>query len=122
MSLPVINKIGGVFIHVKDLARAAKFYSDVMGLPEPALDPNSPIYCPEMEGPGLVLDDNRNNIGTERDVHPLCILKSADAGKTLAHMQEKGVEICFVQHHEEKVFLFTFRDTEGNVLMIMQEH
>jgi hypothetical protein len=69
-----------------------------MGLPLPELEPNSPIYCPQMEGPGLVLDDNRNNIGTERDVRPICTLKSSDAGKTLAHMKEKDVEICFVQH------------------------
>lgn len=118
---PALNRIGSVFLHVQDLSRASRFYSEILGLPEPELDPNSPIFCPPMEMPGLILDDNRNNIGTERDVRPICILKSADAEATLAFMQEKGVEICFVERHEGKVFLFTFRDTESNVLMVMQE-
>lgn len=117
-----MNKIGAVFVHVKDLKRSSKFYAEILGLPYEEPDPNSPIYCPQMEGTGLILDDNRNNAGTERDVRPLCILKTQDAEGALASMQAKGIEICFVERHEEKVFLFTFKDPDGNVLMVMQEH
>jgi predicted enzyme related to lactoylglutathione lyase len=123
MTAPRANKIGAVFLHVTDLRRSSQFYSEILGIPLQELHPDSPIYCPKMEGTAdLILDDNRNNIGTERDVRPICIIKSPDAGATLRFMQQKGVPILFTEWHEDKVFLFTFKDPDGNVLMIMQEH
>lgn len=122
MTSPRMNRIGAVFVHVSDLARSSRFYSEVLGIPLQENHPDSPIYCPTMEGTaGLVLDDNRNNVGTERDVRPVCIFKTPDVEASLRHLREMGVPILFEERHEGRVFLFAFRDPDGNALIAMQE-
>lgn len=123
MEYPSINKVGAVFVHVTDLARSAAWYSKLLGQPLGPIEPESPIYCPTMATePGLILDDNRYNIGTERDVRPAFAFETPDCAATLAQFKKRGVKILYEVIHEGRPFLFTFADPFGNNLMVMEEH
>lgn len=120
---PPINLISAVFVHVADLKRSAPWYSDLLSLPLEPIEPESPIYCPTMVGlPGMVLDDNRNTIGTEHHVRQPFAFESPDCAATLRAFRSRGVPIIFEVDHLGKTFLFTFRDPFGNAVMVMEDH
>lgn len=61
---PILPKIGGVFVDVKHIPEAARWYSDLLGVPYDASAAGGAIYSvPMADGAALLLDRNRMDGG-----------------------------------------------------------
>ncbi len=68
---------------------------------------------------GLILDANRPV--TEHSVQPLCFFWTDDIAASLAHLRELGAEITSDVTHIGSVAFLSFRDPDGNPLMVCQQ-
>jgi catechol 2,3-dioxygenase-like lactoylglutathione lyase family enzyme len=119
---PIKNRIGGVFIPVRDLERARAWYSKILGLKGGELYFDH-IYAAPMEGTaGLVLDTMpkwRNEDGniTTYQVPAIQFLTN-DIHASFQFMKENNVDL--VTGIEDGNY-FVFKDPDGNLLMICKE-
>jgi uncharacterized protein len=118
--MAVINRLGSVFIHVNDLKKSTEWYSKILEKPQPEQEPQGPVHWFEMgEGRGVLLDDNRNN----RDhVRPAFMLHTEDVDKAYQLVTQNGGEIIREIERDEMVSFFNFKDPDGNMVMVCQEH
>jgi catechol 2,3-dioxygenase-like lactoylglutathione lyase family enzyme len=119
---PIKNKIGGVFIPVRDLEKAREWYSNILGLEGGEIFFNH-IYTAPMEGTaGLVLDTMpkwRGEQGTFSTYQvPSIQFLTNDIEASYRFMKDNNVEL--VTEIEDN-FYFVFKDPDGNVLMICKE-
>ncbi|MFF2093154.1 GyrI-like domain-containing protein [Paenibacillus sp. NPDC058174] len=117
---PVENRVASVFVHVTDLRRSAEWYSTLLGLPlrEERLD--GPVYWFELEGTQILLDsnvNNRRNPDWHEEMKPRLMLATNDIDGAYRYAQELGEPFTEPQHFDPVAF-FTFRDPEGNSLMV----
>ncbi|GGG64437.1 VOC family protein [Paenibacillus radicis (ex Gao et al. 2016)] len=118
--VPVENRVASVFVHVTDLRQSAEWYSQLLGLPlrEERLD--GPVYWFELEGTQLLLDSNvsnRSNPEWREEMKPRLMLATNDIDQAYRYVQQLGEPFTEPEHHEPVAF-FTFRDPEGNSLMV----
>ncbi|WP_214482978.1 VOC family protein [Bacillus sp. SM2101] len=115
-----IDRLGSVFIHVKDLKKSTEWYSKILEQPAPDEDPQGPCHWFDMgEGRGVLLDDNRNN---RDDVRPSFMLHTEDVHKAYKLVIDNGGEIIREIERDEMVAFFNFKDPDGNVVMVCEEH
>ena len=118
---PVLNKLGAVFIHVTDMKRAIAWYSDLLGLPVRSSSHEGTIYDLEMDGgTGVILDSNHKG---ERSVNQKTqfFFETCDLQASYEWVTGKGIEIVTGIEVHENISFFTFRDPDGNVLMICED-
>lgn len=116
---PVKANIGGVFVNVKDMEKAASWYSDLLGVPLNEEAVKQSVYSvPVTRGASLLLDDNRysNHEAFEilfmfdtDDIHAAYDF-AADRGMTFHGELERHGEISF----------FVLKDPDGNLIMVCQ--
>ncbi|WP_349409767.1 VOC family protein [Pseudalkalibacillus sp. SCS-8] len=115
-----INRVGTPFVHVKDLQKSAAWYAELLGKESPKVDPDHPVHYYELEGGGgFLLDDDRNNApGTEASI----MLHTEDIDAAYSFVKEKGgIIVREIERHPDVSF-FNFKDPDGNVLMICEQH
>ncbi|MGE6256848.1 VOC family protein [Heyndrickxia sporothermodurans] len=122
MKTPIKNRIGGVFVPVRNLVKAKEWYSKILGLEGGEIFFGH-LYTAPMEGTaGLVLDTMpkwRNENGTISTYQvPSIQFVTKDIHASYQFMKENDVELVTdIQDN----FYFVFKDPDGNLLMICKE-
>lgn len=119
MGSPITNRIGMVFVPVRDVSSAAGWYGRILGLPIPVPTHGGTSTDVPMQGDaGLILD------GTKREVQnssqPRCFFWTDDAREAREFVVRHGVEIVRDLEDIGSVITLTFRDPDGNLLMVCQ--
>jgi predicted enzyme related to lactoylglutathione lyase len=118
MNSPLQRRVGKVFIPVSDIAQAARWYSALFGLPLGAMTHGGKIYDLPMERePGVILDAHRP---VQSSSQPLCFFWTEDIAAAHRHLVALGVEIVGAVEDIGSVQTLTFRDPDGNLLMVCQ--
>jgi catechol 2,3-dioxygenase-like lactoylglutathione lyase family enzyme len=118
-SSPIENRIGQVFIPVRDIARSARWYAAVLGLPELELS-HADTICdlPTVGETRLALDANRPDFDTSGP--PRFFFWTADMSATVAFLTDLGVTLDSAVEDIGSVMFVQFRDPDGNPLMVCQ--
>jgi predicted enzyme related to lactoylglutathione lyase len=126
MSHLVKNRIDGVFVPVRDVAKAGDWYRGLLGLPadESQHDYPSHLCVIAMEGDcGLVLDEMPMWGGDQPDGPPTYrtpafMFATDDIYAAHAQVRDYGAEVVTDVNEIGKDGWFTFRDLDGNLLMV----
>lgn len=112
--MAIQNEIGTVFIPVKDLNNAKKWYSDLLDVAETDDIIAGHLYILPMKGTGIVLD---SKIYSEETVFkkPAFHLNAKDIEEAYHYVKEKGMTVT---SEIENGHWFTIQDCDGNELMI----
>jgi catechol 2,3-dioxygenase-like lactoylglutathione lyase family enzyme len=111
----VINRIGTVFVPVRDIQCAKEWYCKILNLPAEGDILFGHLYILPMEsGTGLVFD-SKIFAAESRRHSPLFHFNTDDIYTAYAFMKDKGVELITGIENEH---WFNFRDPSGNVLMV----
>jgi len=121
---PVKNKVGSVFIPVRDIERARSWYCRVLGLNEADCTSMAGHLCTlPMQGTGIILDtmpmwggDQPN--GAPSIETPAFMLLTDDLQGSYDYMKKLGVELVTAIEHNH---WFVVKDPDGNKLMICRE-
>lgn len=111
---PILNKIGAVFIPVKDIEKSKEWYCQLLGLPLDGDVLFGHLYVIPMKGPGIVLD---SKIYTSESVLniPSFHLNTEDIDAAYDYVKASGGEILTDIEHDH---WFNFKDPDGNVIMV----
>src|SRR5512132_2567185 len=120
---PTLSKIGQIFVNVKDLDRAIAFYRDILGMTFLFQAPPNMAFF-DCGGIRLML-----GIADQPELnHPASIIyyKVADIEAAHKNLKSLGVDFISAPHLVAKMpdhdlWLADFRDSEGNVLVLMSE-
>ncbi|HEU5138692.1 MAG TPA: VOC family protein [Bacillales bacterium] len=117
---PIHNRIKAIFINVTDMERAVKWYEGLFSV-SMAQNHNAPVLnIPTEGGSDLLLDANRFLQGD--DYKTLLMLDTDDVDEAYRFLKSRDVEIFKEIERYDDVSFFTFKDPDGNVLMVCQEH
>jgi predicted enzyme related to lactoylglutathione lyase len=120
MASPIANRIGQVFVPVSDMSRASAWYSRLFGLTAHGASHVGTIYDVPMAGETqLTLDANRPVANSSQ---PLCFFWTADIEAAAKFLRELGVAIVAGPENVGSVSFVTFRDPDGNLLMVCQRN
>lgn len=121
---PIQNKVGSIFVPVRDIERSRSWYCKVLGLNEADCPIMNGHLCPlPMAGTGVILD-TMPKWGGERDEGaphietPAFMLLTQNLQAALAYMKELGAELVTDIEHDH---WFVVKDPDGNKLMICRE-
>lgn len=123
---PVRLNIGGVFVIVKHMPRAVKWYREMLGLPED--DEYMQTVTPDMETiysiplgkTNLILDSIHRDILTPSSNH-LFMFDTDNIDETYEFMKQKGIKIVSEIEGDQDVSFFEVLDSEGNKIMFCTE-
>ncbi len=123
MRHPIQPSLPGVFIHVRDLARAVEFYSRILGVPqEVGTDFHNGIFVFSLNnGTDLILDANHADLVQPNSTYPMhavCMFPTDDIDAAHAFLSDHGVEIITDIHRDPAVSFFNFKDPDGNIQMV----
>lgn len=122
MPSPIDNRIGAVFVHVTDMPRAIRWYSELLGLPQAETSHEGLIYDVPMAGPtGLTLDGHAHSRGAFRAGGPLLMLHAGDIHAAHTFALEHADEVGPVEDIGS-VSVFHFADPDGNKLIVYAEN
>ncbi|MER2059607.1 MAG: VOC family protein [Niallia sp.] len=118
---PIACKVNNVFIHVTNLEKSAKWYSDLLGLPFNEGNVESPVYnIPLTYETGITLDDHTFDPGfmLKPSNHVLFNFFVQDIDAAYEFVKSKGITIVREIERIGDFAYFNFKDLDGNVLMI----
>src|SRR3712207_2448306 len=115
MAHPIVPKLPAVFVHVRDLRRAADFYSTLLGLEyDPQADYGNGIYVIRLaNGADLLLDaNNAQQVETKKVIamHATCMFATQDIDAAHCWLQTQGIEIVTELYRDPYVAFFNFKD------------
>jgi len=113
---PILNRIGTVFVPVKDIEQARDWYADLLGLPAGGEILFGHLHVIPMDGTRIVLDSKIFSEDRVFEVPPFH-LDTQDVEQAYAYMQSKQIELTTGIEHGQ---WFNFKDPDGNHLMICQ--
>jgi predicted enzyme related to lactoylglutathione lyase len=118
---PIQNRIGAVFVPVSDMTRAVAWYSRLFGI-DPGETSHDGTICdlPMAGDTGLILDANKPISG--HSTQPLCFFWTDDIAAALAHLRARDAEITSDVTDIGSVSFISFRDPDGNPLMICERN
>jgi predicted enzyme related to lactoylglutathione lyase len=115
---PIVNRVGGVFMHVSNMERSVNWYHKLFGLPERS-SMTDKVHALAMDGgSGLVLDQHGYDRGLVMKDRPLLMLDSPNVQKAYQTVKELGIPIEWEIEEYPGMAFFTFRDPDGNLLMV----
>jgi hypothetical protein len=120
MNNSIQNKISSVFLHVRSVERSANWYHRLFGFPErkSTYDAIHSLRMSE-DSPGLILDQLTSTFN--RSERPLFMFHSKDVRADYRYVKSLGIEVVWnIEDHGNMAF-FTFRDPDGNLLMVCGE-
>ncbi|WP_246066999.1 VOC family protein [Paenibacillus koleovorans] len=118
---PIKNKVGGIFVPVKDIVKSRSWYCRVLGLNEADCEIHFDHLCTlPMEGTAVILDTmpmwgGQESGGAPSIETPAFMLLTDDLQRSLDYMKELGVELVTQIEHNH---WFVVKDPDGNKLMI----
>ncbi|WP_243459289.1 VOC family protein [Metabacillus bambusae] len=122
MFKPIENRIDTIFIHVSDLERSIKWYSDLLGLEVREGKHTGPVYTLNMgDGrPGITLDNHcfEEDYKFIPSNQPLFNLSASDINEAFKHVTEMGAEITSEIITHPDLAEFSFKDPDGNIIMV----
>ncbi|PAD20052.1 hypothetical protein CHH58_17045 [Terribacillus saccharophilus] len=111
-------QLGSVFVHVKDANKAANWYANLLGQPDPEPTEGPVQFMETVDGRGLVIDDNRNNAP---DIRPAFMLETKDIRIAYECVSKQGGKIVRDLQEDESVAFFNFQDPDGNIVMVCEQ-
>lgn len=123
-SSPIKNKVGSIFIPVRDIEKSRRWYCQVLGLKEEDCNIMNGHLCPlPMEGTGVILDTmpkwGGDQPGGAPSIEtPAFMLMTDDLQSSMDYMKAIGVELVTEIEHDH---WFVVKDPDGNKLMICRE-
>jgi predicted enzyme related to lactoylglutathione lyase len=124
MTQLVKNRIGGIFVPVRDVAKAREWYLGLLGLPrdDEPLDPEH-LYVIPMEDPKIILDEMPEWGGDQPDgpptyQTPAFMLDTDDVHAAHTYVRDYGADMVTDVNELDSVSWFVFRDLDGNHLMV----
>ncbi|WP_240418485.1 VOC family protein [Paenibacillus periandrae] len=118
---PITNRIGAVFVHVTDMPKAIQWYSELLGLPIHADSHEGTIYSLHMDGGSdLLLDSNRRDDSSQNNKTQL-FFETKKLMDSYHFVKEKGIEVVTEIEKHDNISFFTFKDPDGNILMICED-
>jgi len=121
---PVKNKIGSVFIPVRDIERARDWYCTLLGLSAENCHIMSGHLCPlPMEGTGIILDTmpgwgGQEPGGAPHITTPAFMFLTNDLQASYAYCRQIDVTLVTEIEHDH---WFVIQDPDGNKLMVCRE-
>lgn len=121
---PIQNKIGSVFVPVRDLEKSRLWYCQLLGLNVMECEILNGHLCPlPMQGTGLILDTmpmwgGEEPGGAPHITTPACMLLTNDLEAAFAYAVETEVDIVTTIENNQ---WFVIKDPNGNLLMICRE-
>lgn len=121
---PIKNKVGSIFIPVRDIERSRAWYCRMLGFNEEECSILNGHLCPlPMEGTGVILDTmpkwgGGRGEGAPHIETPAFMLLTQDLQGSYTYMKELGAEIVTEIEHDH---WFVIKDPDGNKLMICKE-
>ncbi|MEN2766300.1 VOC family protein [Ornithinibacillus xuwenensis] len=122
MTIAIEKRVDTIFIHVTNLKKSVKWYSQLFGFEVSETEIISPIYTFNMgEGrPGLTLDDHSldDSCKLVPSNQPLFNLSTSNINAAYEHVKELGGEIVTEIQTYPDLSDFSFKDPDGNILMV----
>ncbi|CAM3688753.1 VOC family protein [Marinicrinis lubricantis] len=121
---PIKNKVGSIFIPVRDIEKSRSWYCRVLGLNETDCQIMNGHLCPlPMEGTGVILDTmpmwGGDQPGGAPSIDtPAFMFVTDDLQASLEYMKQIGAELVTEIEHDH---WFVVQDPDGNKLMICRE-
>lgn len=121
---PVKNKVGSIFVPVRDIEKSRSWYCQVLGLNEDDCNIMNGHLCPlPMEGTEIILDTmpkwgGDQPRGAPSIETPAFMLMTEDLRSSFDYMKKIGVELVTEIEHDH---WFVVKDPDGNKLMICRE-
>ncbi|MFS0674834.1 VOC family protein [Ornithinibacillus sp. 179-J 7C1 HS] len=121
MTSPIQNKVNTIFIHVTDLKRSVKWYSELLGQSYDLSTVSRPVYnIPVNQEVGITLDAGpesvRKTIG-ELD-YPLFNFHTEDIDQAYQYIRQLDYDVASEITRFEDFSFFTVRDPDRNVIMV----
>lgn len=116
---PIEPRIGQVFIPVTDMQKAIAWYSALFGLEPGDTSHAGGIYDIPVTGETLLVLDAHKPV-TSHSVQPICMFPTGDMNAALEHLRALGAEITSEPQDIGSLVFATFRDPDGNPLMVYQ--
>ena len=120
MNGPIENKIGSVFIPVSDMQRAIAWYTRLFGLAANTTSHGGRIYDLPMTGDASLILDGHKPVANSSQ--PLCFFWTSDIQRAHVFLREQGVELVQEVENIGSVSTLTFKDLDGNLLMVCQRN
>lgn len=119
MSSPIQRSIGQVFIPVRDMGAAIRWYADLLGFEPGEVSHEGTIFDIPTEGETrLALDANRPDFDPSGP--PRFFFWTRDMGGTVRHLHDLGIKPTSDVEDIGSVFFVQFEDPDGNPLMVCQ--
>ncbi|SOC39739.1 VOC family protein [Ureibacillus acetophenoni] len=120
-TVPIINQMNGVFIHVTNLKESAKWYCGLLGLEINLEKVQSPVFNVPITGTtSLTLDDHTFDPIFQHHVSPNPIFNffTTNIDEAYNYVLEKGISIVREIERVGDTAWFNIKDPDGNVVMI----
>ena len=119
MSSPIQRRVGQVFVPVRDMAAAIRWYAAVLGFEPGVASHGGTVYDIPTDGETrLALDANRPEFVASGP--PRFFLWTDDMAATVEHLRRLDVTITSDVEDIGSVFFVQFEDPDGNALMVCQ--
>lgn len=116
---PILPRIGGVFVDVKDMRTAARWYTDLLGLPLDEENAARSVYAvPVTRGAALLLDQNRYL--NQEPFTQLFYFETEDFEAALAYVRSNSFQLADEPKHFHDLSEFVLLDPDGNRILVAQ--
>ncbi|GAE32935.1 VOC family protein [Halalkalibacter hemicellulosilyticus] len=119
---PIQNKVGGIFVPVRNVEKARKWYCQMLGLPETDEIDFGHLYVLPMNGVDVILDEmpvwgGLEEGGAEAYKAPAFMFRTGDIYASYKYIKEMGAELVMEVENDQ---WFVFKDPDGNHIMVCQ--
>lgn len=121
MNSPIKNKINTIFVHVSDLEKSVKWYSQLLGQDYDSASIERPVYNIKIaDHTGLTLDAGPEGLTKEQssNENPLFNFHTENIDDSYAYVKELGYKVIKEIVRFNDFSFFTITDPDGNAIMI----
>lgn len=116
---PILPSIGGVFVDVRNMPMAARWYSELLGVPFDESSAGKRIYSvPTVSGAALLLDHNRHL--NQESFTEVCYFETDDFDAALAFARDQGFQFAGEPCYFPDLSEFALIDPDGNRIVVAQ--
>lgn len=119
MESPIKTQVNTIFVHVRDLKRAVKWYSKLLGVSYELEEVTDPVHNIMLNRhTGLTLDAGPANVDKEKNPspYPLFNFHTDDINASYAFVKSLGVTIDLDIVDFEDFSFFTVKDPDDNMI------
>jgi len=118
---PILPRVGGVFVDVKNMPEAARWYSDLLGVPFDGSAAEERIYSvPTDSGAALLLDHNRYL--NRESFTEVFYFETDDFDAAFAFARDQGFQIAGEPCRFPDLSEFALLDPDGNRIVVAHMH